>query len=126
MGINIIKLSIKTHGPMKLFDITEEVNSIVCGIRGGFLIIHVKGATPGLVVSHVDRDTLWNVMSRIAPIDRNYKHGNAYAHIRSTILSTSLELPILDGRVYTGGRRIYLLEIEPRRRTRELILTLIT
>ena len=111
---------------MDFFDITSHIEMLSSNVKEGIAIVHVKGATPGLLFTSSPESEIDSLLSFIVPLDREYEHGNAYAHLRSTILSTTVVIPINNGKPITGARRVYILEIEPKIRSREIIITIVT
>ncbi len=104
---------VRTYGPMKLFDITNYVAEAVksCGVCTGIVRVDVKGATPALVaLSPEDCEDFVEALTKLVPFSK-WRHGNAYAHLSSTALSTSLTLAVENGElVLPKGARVYLLE----------------
>lgn len=104
-------LTLKTYGPNKLFDITSEVEKIAQEIRHGLLILQAKGSTGAIVllpddkqiVSKFEHD-LWDLL----PV-YGWRHpGNAYAHLRSTLLKTILVIPIIAGEIEYNAHIFFL------------------
>ncbi len=82
---------IRTHGPMKYFRlkriIEEELR--LTGLTKGLVTIHVKGATPGLLIFDEEHlQALDNFLKKLVPIT-GYRHSNAHEHLRSSIMSTT-------------------------------------
>ncbi len=107
------RVVVKTFGPMKLHDVTEEVLKAIeeCRVTEGVARVDVKGATPALVlIDPRDASEFTRVLARLIPFSR-WRHGNAYAHLASTTLGTSLTIAIENGSpLLPEGSRVYLLE----------------
>jgi secondary thiamine-phosphate synthase enzyme len=76
-----------------------------------------------------DFQALWD---RIAPDGIPYAHnerwgdGNGYAHIRASLLGSSLTVPFVDRRLTLGTwQQIVLVDFDNRARQRQIILQLI-
>ena len=106
-------VEVRTFGPMKLFDITTLVNDVVrrCGVSEGLAWVCVKGATPALILCEESRcEEVVEAITRLIPFS-GWRHGNAYAHLISTTLSTSIAVPVEGSRlVLAEGYSIKLLE----------------
>jgi secondary thiamine-phosphate synthase enzyme len=95
------------------------------GIRDGICIIFVAHTTAGITINEnadpsVQEDIL-KELNKIVPFDDNYSHveGNAAAHIKASLLGSSLNVFIEDGRLQLGTwQGIYFAEFDgPRSRS---------
>jgi len=88
--------SIKTYGPNKLFNLNPYLSKYLHD-RKGIIILSVKGSTGGLLrlpkdesIKKTFEKDLWDLISVYG-----WTHpGNAYAHLRSTLIGTWLALPL--------------------------------
>jgi len=105
---------LRTYGPMKFFDITPAVAEASRRCSSGVARVFSKGSTSALVLAPPEAlDELSSVLSRLIPV-AGWRHGNAYAHLRSTTLSTVRYIPVGRGRVLIpNSYRLYLLETRP-------------
>jgi secondary thiamine-phosphate synthase enzyme len=103
-------LKIRTESRAALLDITEQVNHAVAesGVHNGLCNLFVLHTTAGVIVSEnwdpdVTRDMLMQ-LERMVPREGGYRHGegNSQAHILSVMVSTSINIPIRDGRLALG------------------------
>jgi secondary thiamine-phosphate synthase enzyme len=103
-------LKIRTESRVALVDITEQVNRAVAEskVLSGLCNLFVPHTTAGVIVSEnwdadVTRDMLMQ-FERMVPRDGGYRHGegNSQAHILSVMVSTSISIPIRDGRLALG------------------------
>ncbi len=110
------EIEVVTYGPNKLFDLTDRIASMVReeGDVTGILCLNSMGSTGGLVLTYGDQSTvnefersLWDLVSTYG-----WRHpGNAYAHLRSSLIGTFLALPVIKGRLSIGdGEKIFFLE----------------
>lgn len=122
-------IELSTHGPNKLFDVTDRVVELAKGVKLGILALQAVGSTGALVLLPRRRElveafeyNLWDLVPTLG-----WKHpGNAYAHLRSTLIGTMLALPVIDGDVPLGDTGIFFLENQPAsRRHRKIIASLI-
>ena len=121
------EIEITTFGPMKYFDLTGVLNDIVSesGVKIGIVDIHAVGATPALILAknevlvHIDK-----FIKTYIPVT-GWKHGNAYAHLRSALLGTHKRIPIINGEPLLRGTRLYFLETRPVHNHRRKIIFLV-
>jgi secondary thiamine-phosphate synthase enzyme len=123
----VVEIKIKTPGKVALVDITGEVNSAVAeiGARSGLCNLYVPHTTVSVIVSeNWDPDVtsdLLKQLERLVPREAGYRHseGNSQAHILSVMLSTSINIPVREGKLALGRwQGVMLAEFDgPRERT---------
>jgi len=105
-----MELNISTDSRVTLLDVTEKVNQAIArtGVRTGLCNLFVPHTTAGIIVSEnwdpdVTRDLLAQ-FEKIVPRDGGYRHGegNSQAHILSVMVSTSITIPVRNGRLALG------------------------
>ncbi len=110
-------LEFRTYGPMKYYDITNNILDILLetSVRDGVVYIHAVGATPGLFIAHRKYlETVDSFIKKIIPVQAGWTHGNAYAHLRSTMIGTSLVIPVVDKKLWIDDEySIFYLETRP-------------
>ena len=120
------KIQVKTHSQSEFINITPEVNKIVqrVGFKEGVCYVYVPHTTAAVTINEnadpsVPKDIL-NELNKIVPWDDRYTHmeGNAAAHIKSTIVGSSVCIPISDGKLALGTwQGIFFCEFDgPRHR----------
>ena len=120
------KIQVKTHSQSEFINITPEVNKIVqrVGFKEGVCYVYVPPTTAAVTINEnadpsVPKDIL-NELNKIVPWDDRYTHmeGNAAAHIKSTIVGSSVCIPISDGKLALGTwQGIFFCEFDgPRHR----------
>jgi len=120
------KIQVKTHSQSELINITPEVNKIVhkLGFKEGVCYVYVPHTTAAVTINEnadpsVQKDIL-NELDKTVPWDDRYTHmeGNAAAHIKSTIVGSSVYIPISDGKLALGTwQGIFFCEFDgPRHR----------
>ncbi|MFH1466728.1 MAG: secondary thiamine-phosphate synthase enzyme YjbQ [Pseudomonadota bacterium] len=120
-----------------LHDITTEVAALVrdSGLRTGICHVFVQHTSASLVIQEnadpvVQRD-LQAFMARLVPEgDPLYRHvqegpDDMPAHVRCALTTTSLTIPIVDGRLGLGTwQGLYLWEHRRHARGRSLVVTI--
>lgn len=128
-------LVIRTEKGAYFTDITELVEKQIeeFGVEEGLLNLFLTGTTASLFINENESNLLKDVesfFSRLVPEgvwnhDRTALEGNAHAHLRNIITSTSLTVPISKGRLLLGTwQRIFLAEWDTRGRSRQIVLTI--
>jgi len=114
--LRIGEVSLLTYGPNKLFDITEKMAQLARGVAEGVLLLQAVGSTGALLLLPRDQrildsyeHDLWDLVETLG-----WRHpGNAYAHLRSTLIGTILALPIVGGEIPLNGMGVFFLENQP-------------
>ncbi len=123
-------INVKSKTRNEFIDITEIVQEIIkeAGIKDGLCCLYVPHTTAGITINEgadpsVQRDII-NNLSRLVPYDMNYAHreGNADAHIKSTIVGSSVNVIIEDGKLMLGTwQAIFFCEFDGPRHRRILV-----
>lgn len=119
-------IEISTSKRAELIDITSRVEKIVkeSKVKDGICVIFCPHTTAGLTINEnadpsVKKDIL-NHLEELVPQDKNYSHseGNSDAHIKSSLLGSSLNIIIENGQLILGTwQGIYFCEFDgPRQR----------
>ena len=137
MTITTKIIKIHSKGENDMIDLTEEISNFVknSGISNGTVTVFVSGSTgsvttieyePGLIKDFPE------MLSRIAPKDLDYGHeqmwhdGNGHSHVKASLMGPSLTIPFIDGGLCLGTwQQIVFLELDTRRRTRNLVSQII-
>ena len=124
-------ISVNTSGRSQLLDITAEVEQALRRLQAGDGICHlfVAHTTAGITINEnadpsVRRDIV-AYLDRLVPWQGDYAHseGNAAAHIKASLLGSSVTVPVQDGRLVLGTwQGIYLAEFDGPRR-RQIVVT---
>jgi secondary thiamine-phosphate synthase enzyme len=129
----VTTLTYKSTTKSQLIDITEDIKEavITSGIQSGVVNVFVKHATASIFIAenadlNLKRDIL-TTLSRCVPVNDQYHHtgGNAEAHIKSSIMGTSVMVPVQDATMLLGKwQGIFLGDFDgPRERT--VVVTLL-
>jgi secondary thiamine-phosphate synthase enzyme len=103
-------INVRSRSRIEFIDITEMVQDVVkeAAIEKGICYLYVPHTTAGITINEgadpsVQRD-IQNTLSRIIPHELNYAHreGNADAHIKSTLVGTSVNVIIDEGKLLLG------------------------
>jgi secondary thiamine-phosphate synthase enzyme len=128
-------LEIETRAPRALVEITSELRAALraAGARDGILVAYCPHTTAGLTVQEnadpdVSRDLLLALENAVpaAPACGAYRHaeGNSDAHVKATLVGSSVTLLVEGGAPVLGTwQGVFLCEFDgPRRRRVELKL----
>lgn len=123
-------LTVSTRGFNDIIDISGEVRRACesSSIAEGVAHLFVVGSTAALSTIEYEPgavDDLKDALERIAPLDADYKHneawhdGNGYAHVRAALMKPSLSIAIAGGQLALGTwQQIILMDFDNRPRTR--------
>lgn len=123
----------KTPDRVALLDITAEVNDALSrnGVRSGLCNIFTPHTTASIIISeNWDPDLISDLLrqlERTVPREAGYAHaeGNAQAHILSVMLSTSINVPLRDGKLALGRWQGVMLAEFDGPRERSVVVTVI-
>jgi len=119
-------INVKSKSRVEFIDVTGIVQETVkeAGVQDGICHLYVPHTTAGITINEgadpsVQRD-IQNALSKVAPQDVNYFHreGNADAHIKSTLVGTSVHVIVDGGKLLLGTwQSIFFCEFDgPRHR----------
>jgi len=133
---------LRTSATSELIDITDRVSAIVADseVEAGWVLVSSPHTTCAVIVNEAEpgftRD-LVRALERLAPADDHYDHNdaphdeedeapNGYAHVRAAFLSSSsVTIPVRDGRMALGRwQRLFFVELD-RARTRRVQVTVL-
>jgi secondary thiamine-phosphate synthase enzyme len=104
------ELKLHTDSRVTLVDLTEDVNRAVAesGVKHGLCNLFVPHTTAAIIVSEnwdpdVTTDMIMH-LEKLVPRAGGFRHdeGNSQAHILSVMLSTSINVPVREGRLALG------------------------
>ena len=118
-----MKLNIQTTEHQEFIDITNRIQDLI-NIKEGICIIYNPHTTSGLTINEgYDPDVKTDMLNAIDELTPkiNYKHaeGNSSAHIKTSLMGSSLNLLIKDSKLVLGQwQTIYFCEFDgPRNRS---------
>lgn len=121
----MIELTIKTSSRRASIDITKQVEDAVrsAGVSEGICTIYVPHTTAGLTINeHADPSVIRDVMNALvkltAGMEWTHLEGNSDAHFLSSIVGTSITIPIHQSKLSLGTwQGIFFMEFDgPRQR----------
>jgi len=122
----MIQISINTTRRSQMIDITAPVREAVkkAGLEDGLCLVFVPHTTAGITINeNADPDVaadMQAVLSRLVPAQAGYAHteGNADAHVKASLLGSSVAVPVENGDLALGTwQGIFFCEFDgPRRR----------
>src|ERR671938_126433 len=126
-------LKVRSRAREQLVEITEEVRRRLKedGAREGVCVLYVQHTTAGLTINEnadpdVQRDMLLALRKLIPQHGMDFRHGeeNSDAHIKTSLVGTSVTVPFQDGELLLGRwQGIFLCEFDGGRE-REVIMVL--
>jgi len=123
-----------TKGHSDIIDITSQVQQKISnsGLNNGSVLIFVPGATGALTTIEFEPglvSDLQDALERIAPQGLEYAHnlkwgdGNGHSHVRASLMSPSLTVPFVDGKMTLGTwQQIIFIDLDNRSRSRKLVV----
>lgn len=120
-------ISVASHQREEMIDITSEVETGLgeSGLSEGICVLFTQHTTCGLTINEnadpdVQSDMLGFLKRLIPQHEPNFKHfeHNSDAHIKSSLMGSSVTVPFEDGKLMLGRwQGIYLCEFDgPRER----------
>ena len=128
-------ITFRTKGHTDIIDVTPWAQEFLrkSELDEGSILLFVVGSTaaittiefePGLV-----KTDLPALLDTLAPYDKDYAHhdtwgdDNGAAHLRASLLGSSLEVPFKKKTLFLGTwQQIVLLDFDTRARSRELVI----
>jgi secondary thiamine-phosphate synthase enzyme len=127
-------LDIDADGNFSVVNITERVRDFVrsTGVKHGQVLVFYKHTTGAVLLGEHESGIiadLQDMFERIAPSDGTYLHHlkgvdfNGYAHLRSALLTVTVNIPILDGDLILGTyQEILVIDDQSDPANRQVIL----
>lgn len=125
-------ITVHTDRPSSFIDITGKVAQIAAeqGDREAVCTLYCPHTTCGLTINeNADPDVRHDMiteLNKIIPFEDGYLHreGNSAAHIKASLMGSSLQIPISDGKLMLGiWQGIYLCEFDgPRTRRLTIVI----
>src|SRR5689334_13532142 len=126
-------LKIRSQQREELVEFTDEVQKKLSasGAQEGIVVLYVQHTTAGLTVNEnadpdVPRDMLHALRTLIPQHGMDFRHGeeNSDAHIKTSLVGTSVTVPFSDGKLLLGRwQGIFLCEFDGGRE-RQVIMTI--
>jgi secondary thiamine-phosphate synthase enzyme len=132
------QLSLSTRGDADVVDITDEVQRIVGDgpVSDGVVTAFVRGSTAAITTMEFEPGgvaDLRDLLDRLIPAEGDYEHNrlnhdtNSHAHQRASVIGSSEQVPVIDGRLALGTwQQLVLVDFDDRPRERTVVLQLLT
>lgn len=122
-----MRVELSTERREQLVDITAEVRRIVeaSGVAEGTALVYCTHTTAGLTINEAaDPDVPADILAGLAGLvphhgDWRHTEGNSDAHIKATLVGSSVLVPVIAGELALGRwQGIFFCEFDgPRRRS---------
>jgi secondary thiamine-phosphate synthase enzyme len=127
------ELKLHSDSRVTLLEVTENVNGAVAesGVKSGLCNLFVPHTTAAIIVSeNWDPDVTTDMLKhleKLVPRDGGFRdgEGNSQAHILSVMLSTSINIPVHDGKLALGRWQGVLFAEFDGPRDRSLMVTVV-
>jgi secondary thiamine-phosphate synthase enzyme len=104
------ELAVRTGPSRRIVDLTGECSSFVAGQADGLLSVFVPHATAGLAMIELGAGSeadLTAALDRLLPRDERWVHrhgspGHGADHVMPALISPSLTIPVVGGRLALG------------------------
>lgn len=127
MPIPLENQIVETTARVEMIDVTDRIEKLIRtkGVREGFVIIHIPHTTAAVTVNeHADPDVKHDILAKldalIPHMESYYQHdeGNSDAHLKASLMGTSVTLLIEQGKLLLGRwQGVFLCEFDgPRER----------
>ena len=124
---------VSTRSRSEFIDITGRVMNVLSSsnIRDGICQVFVPHTTAGITINeNADPDVTADIIAALdqtIPWRNNYRHneGNSAAHIKASLMGSSVLIPVKDGRLVLGTwQGVYCCEFDGPR-TRNVIVNIL-
>jgi len=126
------KIILSTRGFYDIINITGEVEKIVkkSKIKEGLVNVFVKGSTAAITTIEYEPNLVRDMkelIEKLIPQNKSYHHiGNGFSHLRASLFSASLSIPLTKGKLELGTwQQIVLVDFDNRARQREVMVKII-
>ena len=115
-------ITVRSHAREELVEFTDQVQQKLSGLKTteGVCVLYVQHTTAGLTINEnadpdVPRDMLHALRTLIPQHGMGFRHGeeNSDAHIKTSLVGTSLTIPFSQGKLLLGRwQGIFLCEFD--------------
>lgn len=118
----------------RVVDVTDEVEEFCAGLGDGLCCVFAPHATAGVALMETgsgSEEDLVAALERLLPRDDRYGHrhgskGHGADHLLPVIVSPSMVVPVMDGRLSLGTwQRVVLVDMNPDNPHRRLRLSFV-
>jgi len=125
-------LKVRSHEREELIEFTDQVQKQLTAAkqREGVVVLYVQHTTAGLTVNEnadpdVPRDMLHLLRTLIPQHGMGFRHGeeNSDAHIKATLVGSSVTIPFNEGRLLLGRwQGVFLCEFDGGRERKVIMM----
>lgn len=135
--IHTTQLDLDTSGNFSVVNITEQVREFVrsTGVIHGQVLVFYKHTTGAVMIAEHEAGIIADLQAmfeRICPVDQHYFHHlkavdfNGYAHMRSALLTVTVNIPVMNGDLLLGTyQEILVLDDQSDPAPRQVIVQII-
>ncbi|RMG41465.1 MAG: YjbQ family protein [Candidatus Dadabacteria bacterium] len=130
-------IKLNTRGHTDIIDITPHVQDIISskGFTEGQALVSAIGSTTGITTVEYEpglvKTDIPKLLSQYIPYGPDYAHNdtwgddNGAAHLRSSLIGTSITVPFLNGELLLGRwQQIIFIDFDTRSRARKIAVQL--
>jgi len=126
-------IEIKSRAKQDFIDFTSSIREIVfsSGVKSGVCVVYVPHTTAGVTINeNADPDVKADILmalNKLVPNSLPYEHaeGNSSAHVKASLVGSSLNIIIEDGRLALGTwQGIFFCEFDGPRNRRVFVKVL--
>ncbi len=127
-------INLSTQGDTDVIDITPQISEKLrsLNIKNGIVTINVCGSTAAVTTCEYESGLIQDIkeiFEKFIPQGKRYHHddtwhdGNGHAHLRSSLVGTSLTVPFKNKELILGTwQQIIFIDFDNRRRQRKIAL----
>jgi secondary thiamine-phosphate synthase enzyme len=129
----VTSFEVRTERRVVFVDLTAEVAAevLAAGLSDGVVVVYVPHTTAGVTINeNADpsvRADMQMALDRLVPATLPFAHmeGNADAHVKASLMGSSVTIPVQGGRPQLGTwQGVYFAEFDGPRRRRVLVSVL--
>ena len=129
------RIQISTHSHNGLYDITEQVKTIVgkSNVTDGLVNVYVQGATAAIMIQEnwdqsVQNDVI-NLLNKLIPYgvwEHDHQDNNGDAHLKAGMVGPGETIPLINGELgLSTWQNIFLCEFDGPREQRNVVVTVV-
>lgn len=131
------KFIINTKGNNDVIDITKHVQNCVYQheLKDALICVSIQGSTSAVTTIEYEEGLVMDIreaLERVAPVGIEYHHdeiwhdGNGYAHVRASLVGSSINIALVDGLLNLGTwQQIVLLDFDNKPRSRNITVQIL-
>lgn len=129
------RIRVRTEKELQVLDITHEIEDAIDGVQDGVITAYVPHTTAAITIQEPDKH-LWtdllDTYKKLVPLKGKYRHNakysgmsgeqNAHAHILSSMIKPSVQIPIEDGILALGTwQSVLFIELDGGRERKVMV-----